>query len=663
MMTLRATNAKSKSAVKSTKKTKTVAKVKKAPALKSTDVAGKTLRLFGHITKVWAPPTHQTLSEWSDENRILRSATAAEPGPWRTDRTPYLREIMDCLSASSPVKNVSFMKSAQVGGSETGNNWIGYVIDHEPGPMLMVQPSKDMARQYSQRNIAPMIADCEVIKNKLNDPRTRDSGNTTLRKEFPGGLLVITGSESAAGLRSMPVKYLFLDEVDAYPLDVEGEGDPVNLAVARTRTFKRRKILKVSTPTIAGESRIEKDYLETDQRKYYVPCPECGFMHVLEWCNFVIPDENGNKLPAQAHMFCPECGAIIEEWHKTEMLEKGQWRMTCPEKENKFRRGYHISTLYAPLGFYSWAEIATDWLNIKKDQSQLKTFINTILGQTWSEDTEIVDYEMLYNTRRRVYPASLDDEVLVLTASVDTQDNRLECELVGWDKDYRSWGIEYVVILGDTKLPAVWKNLDQWLMRQWRYEDGTPLSIACTCIDSGGHATEQVYDFVKPREYRRIYAIKGSSGGSAVPLISKPSTSNRKGVSLFTIGVDTGKQTVTARLKVDDEMLPGHCFFPMAENEQPVKGYDMAYFKGLTVERRRAKYVQGKLKYEWYKPSGARNEPLDLRTYATAALEILNPDLERLSKAPRQRVAAAQNAQIARPQIRTHKRRVLSEGI
>ncbi|MEN6568050.1 MAG: phage terminase large subunit family protein [Veillonellales bacterium] len=620
-------------------------------------LALKTVNLFRRLAKLWEPPTKLTVSEWADNNRILQSSTASEPGPWRTDRVPYLREIMDCLSAQSPVKYVSFEKSAQVGGSESGNNWIGYVMDHEPGPMMMVQPSVDLAKTYSKRNIAPLITSTQALRHKIKDSRSRDSGNTTLVKEFSGGLLVMTGANSAAGLRSMPVRYLFLDEVDAYPADVEGEGDPLDLAIARTRTFNRRKVLKVSTPTISGQSRIEKDYLESDQRKYFVPCPECGHMHVLEWANFIIPkDSEGTKHPEKAHMVCPECGSIIEEYHKTEMLAAGEWRPTCAEKIDKYRRGYHISTLYAPLGFYSWKEIAEQWLAINKDQGRLKTFINTVLGQTWGEDTEVIDYEMLYENRRTYYEADLPDDVLILTAAVDTQDDRLEYECVGWGKNKQSWGIEYGVILGDPRQPAVWKSLDLWLTKQWRYADGVALGIACACVDSGGHATSEVYSFCKQREYRRIYAIKGR-GGAGLPLVGRASRSNRMKVPLFTLGVDTGKETVVSRLKVEDEDMPGRCFYPTKEDGTPVKGYDLAYFKNLTSERRQLKYKNGKPRYEWIKPSGARNEPLDLRNYATAAFEILSLDMEALAAVPRAKIARIQKPAAAK------RRRVLSPGI
>src|SRR5437868_1581747 len=183
-----------------------------------------------------------TISEWADRYRALSPQASAEPGPWRTDRTPYLREIMDCLSPSSPVERVVFMKGSQIGGTECGNNWIGYIIHQAPGPIMAVQPTVEMAKRNSKQRIDPLIESSAVLRKLVSSPRSRDSGNTVLAKEFPGGLLVLTGANSGVGLRSMAARYLFLDEVDAYPGDVDGEGDPVNLAFARTRTFARRKV-------------------------------------------------------------------------------------------------------------------------------------------------------------------------------------------------------------------------------------------------------------------------------------------------------------------------------------------------------------------------------------------------------------------------------------
>ncbi len=623
-------------------------------------ISRNTLDLVRDIVQVFNPPPDITVSEWADQNRVLTSTTSAESGPWRTSRVPYMREVMDCLSPNSVVQEITFMKAAQVAGSESINNWIGCSIDINPGPMMLVQPTVELAKKYSKQRIATMIAATPSLRAKVKDSRSRDSGNTTLTKDFPGGILAITGANSAAGLRSMPAEKVALDEVDAYVEDVEGEGDPVDIITARTRTFANRKVIKVSTPTIKDKSRIEMAYLETDQRRFFVPCPQCGHMHILEWCNFIIPEnEKGKKLWKQAHMVCPECGGIIEEKHKTEMFLGGEWRVTCPENVDLKRRGYHISALYSPIGFYSWAEIAEYWLKAQKDTSRQKTFTNTILGETWEEKGAQLEYEDIMK-RRHYYHSQLPDNVLVLTASVDVQDDRLETEVVGWGLGKENWGIQYKVFAGDPGVlksrdpskPSVWEQLDTYLWSNFSYGDDNALSISCTCIDSGGHFTTEVYEFCKPREHRKIFAIKGIPGAGK-PIVGKPSKNNRKKCILFPLGVDTGKDLIMSRLKVLFEG-PGYCHFPM-ESEC---GYDEDYFKGLTAEKKVTKWKNGRSRTEWTKKSGARNEPLDLRNYATAALEILNPNLEALAMIPHEK-----KKEIAAVKASPKKRRVLSSGV
>lgn len=259
-----------------------------------------------------------SVSEWADQSRILSQTASSEPGRWRTDRTPYLREIMDSLSPSHPTEKVVFMKGAQIGGTEAGNNWVGYMIDQAPGPMLVVQPTVEMGKRWSKGRLAPLIEDTPCLKGKIKDPRSRDSGNTVQSKEFQGGIVVVTGANSAVGLRSMPVRYLFLDEVDAYPGDADGEGDPVSLAIQRTATFARRKIFLVSTPTIQGLSRIEMEYAHSDQRKFYVPCPHCHEMQTLIWSQIHFDDEKG------AYYSCISCNKRMDEFAKTEMLKQGK---------------------------------------------------------------------------------------------------------------------------------------------------------------------------------------------------------------------------------------------------------------------------------------------------------------------------------------------------
>lgn len=625
----------------------------------TTPIPSRTLNLFKSFGQYFAPPPAITVSEWADTYRILPN-TSAVPGKWDTNLVPYMREIMDCLSETSPVREVVFQKAAQISGTESANSWLGYIVHLAPGPTMIVQPSLEVLKAYTQQKLVPMLNLCPVLQERVGDSKAKDSSNTMFYKEFPGGFLRLSGANSAASLRSTSIKNLFLDEVDAYEADVEGEGDPVDLATARTRTFSSsKKVFLCSTPTIRGFSRIEKAYLESDQRKYFVPCPHCGEKHVLEWANFVIPkDEHNNKQPQDAFMACPNCGCKILEADKPQMLAKGEWRATCPENLSPKHRGYHISTLYSPLGWFSWADIAEAWLKAQQDTSRLKTFVNTILGETWAEDGEQLDYENLYENNRVCYVADVPSEVLVITCAVDVQDDRLEYEVKGWGLGRQSYGIEYGFIMGVPDQKLVWAELDKLLERKFKYADGYTAQILCTCIDSGGHFTDEVYVYCKKREHKRVFAIKGR-GGTGIPIISRPTRNNRRQAALFSIGVDTGKDLMYARLRERDRGKDGYCYFPMNEDGSPCKGYDLRYFRGLTSEKRMVRYVKGHAKFEWYKSSGARNEPLDLNNYNIAALEILNPNFEALGQ---KKVLQVKNPGVA-PTVRRNNRRIISKGI
>lgn len=608
-------------------------------------VQKRTSYLFGRIARAVKPPPELTVSEWANRNRYLAASSAAEPGRWRTDRVPFMREIMDCLSAGSPVQDVCLMKGAQVAGSESGNNWIGYIIDQDPGPTMMVQPTVETAKNYSQKRIAPMVSSSPALRTKVNDSRSRDSGNKTLSKEFPGGFLIITGANSAAGLRSNPIKNLFLDEIDAYLPDVDGEGDPVDLAFARTRTFAMRKVFKISTPTISGQSRIEAEYSATDQRHYFVPCPHCEHMHILEWRNFIIPkDEVGQMVPDEAFMACPECGGKLEEHHKTWMLANGKWRATAPQHAHPRKRGYHLSALYSPMGIFAWADCAEEWRKAQRDRKRLKVFVNTILGECFEEEQgEELEHEALFG-RREEYEAMVPRPVLILTAGVDVQDDRLEAEVVGWGPGKESWGIEYRRFLGNPSQPLVWNDLDEYLRREFSRGDGAELKVSCCFVDSGGHHTQEVYRFARAREGRRVFAIKGR-GGAGVPFVGRHTRNNKVKAALIPLGVDEGKETLWSNLKIEQPGEPGYCHFPSNAG----RGYDEAYFKGLTSERRLLTYEKGRPVMRWKRKPGStrRNEPLDIRNYAMAALELLNPRLEEdeqpvaPSRRPRRRIISS----------------------
>ena len=401
------------------------------------------------ILQAWrdgmAPEPALLVSDWADKHRMLGSRGSAEPGPWRTNRTPYLRDVMDALSPAHPARRVVFMKGAQVGGTECGNNWIGYVIHHAPGPMLAVQPTTELAKRFSDQRIDPLVEETPAIRQRVAPARSRDSGNRQLSKEFPGGQLVMTGANSAVGLRSMSARFLFLDEVDAYPGDVEGEGDPVALAEARARTFGwRRKTLLVSTPTISGLSRIEREYLASDQRRFFLPCPHCAAMQWLRFERLVW--EKGE--PDSARYLCEACDGAIGEQHKTAMLAGGEWRPTAIAGD-PHAIGFHISALYSSVGWFSWSQAVRDWEAAQGDDRAIKTFRNTVLGETWQESGEAPDWQRLYDRREEWAPGTVAEGGLLLTAGVDVQRDRLEASIWAWAQDRQSWLIEHRILVGN----------------------------------------------------------------------------------------------------------------------------------------------------------------------------------------------------------------------
>jgi phage terminase large subunit GpA-like protein len=574
--------------------------------------------------------TSLTVTQWADEYRILPSKGSAAPGKYRSERTPYMREVMDCLSVSSPVEETVLMAGAQTGKSESGNNWVGYVIDNAPGPMLLVQPTVDNAKRYSKQRITPMILETPSLAEKIVDNKSRESGNTMLEKEFPNGILLLGGANSAAGLRSMPIRYLFADEISNWPADVDGEGDPLGLAEERTNTFgRKRKIFKCSTPGVTDVCRIETEYLKTDQRRYFVPCPHCGHMHILDWSNFHIPRSSGAGAlePENAYMACPDCGGLIHEHHKTDFLRRGEWRATCPEKADATRRGYKISALYSPVGWKSWAKIARQWIEAQGNQQKLQAFCNNVLAETWSVKGESVSDSVIH---QRVQSAPddydgrtlLPEGVLLITNGVDTQQDRLELETIGWGQGEESWSIEYRVFMGDPNGALVWQQLDAYLATEFNHPSGVRLRAARTFVDTAGANTQAVYDYVRDRSHMGVFGIKGR-GGDGIPAVGTPSRNNLGKVPLVPLGTFVLKDSHYGALAIS-EPGAGYCHFP--------KRYSASYYKGLTAEEVQVKLnTKGFPVREWFKKY-ERNEPLDCRVYGKAAMLSLNVNFEHLAQ-------------------------------
>ncbi len=574
------------------------------------------------------PDPMLTLSEWADQYRMLSQKASAEPGRWRTERTPYLKEIMDCLSPRSRVERVVFMKGAQIGGSECGNNWVGYIIDHSPGPTMVVQPTLDLAKAYSKQRIKTLIEETPRIAGKVKDAKERDSSNTMLMKEFQGGFLKVAGANSAASLRSMPVRFLFLDEIDAYPGDVEEEGDPVKLAEKRTGTFARRKQFYNSTPTVDGRSRIQSLYDQTDRRRYWVPCPHCKKFQTLKWAQIKYDTvHRGKELESSnVRYICEHCEGEIHEQHKTEMLAKGEWRAEDPGARGGIHVGFHLSALYSPVGWYSWAKAAQDFIDAKDKPEELKGFINTCLGETWKDKTDAPEWERVYE-RREPYPQNrAPKQVLFLTAGVDVQKDRIELEIVGWGRDKQSWSIDYRVIEGDTGMEDTWRQLDKALMETWPHESGVQMHLRMLAIDSG-YNTQHVYNWARKHSRERVMAVKGVATASL--MLGSPSTVDvtqrgrkvKRGFRVWPAGVSIAKSELYSWLKlkrpIEDQPFPaGYCHFPE---------YGPEFFKQLTAEQQVVKVVKGYRRYEWQKTQD-RNEALDCRVYARIAAAAIGLD-------------------------------------
>jgi phage terminase large subunit GpA-like protein len=554
------------------------------------------------------PEPALTVSEWADRYRQLASRDSAEPGPWRTERTPYLRQIMNDLSPSSPVERVVIMAGAQIGKTSAGLNWLGYIVDVAPGPVIAVQPTVEMAKRFSKQRLNGLFEETPRLRGKVADPRSRDSGNTMLQKDFAGGTLVLTGANSPTGLMSMPARYLFLDEVDQYPADAEGAGDPIDLAIRRAETFVRRKVLMTSTPTLAGFSRIETAYEDGDRRRYYVPCPCCGTFAPIEWARIRWPDGE----PELAHLVCDDCGGIAQHRDKPALLAAGEWRPTAPGDGRT--ASYHLSALYSP--WRSWGDVAAEHGRVHKDPARLQVWVNATLAETWEDQAgEVIPSDPLL-ARREDWGDAAPEAVRVLTAGVDLQADRIEVQVVGWGADEESWVVDYRTIDGDPSGPRIWADLDVLLSGTYKHANGGQLPIMAAAIDTGGHHTKGAYDFCRARLARRIWGIKGAAGPGIPVWPRRASRVDGKAgkLTLFRVGVDAAKDALFARLRLS-EPGPGYVHFgPKC---------DVEYLRQLTSERVVTSFVKGRPVRSWQCRKGERNEALNTYVYAMAALHGL----------------------------------------
>ena len=561
------------------------------------------------------PPKKLTLSEWADEYAYLSAESSAEGGRWHT--LPYQKAMMDAIT-DPKIEQVTVMKSARVGYSKILNHIIAYHIHQDPCGIMVVQPTIEDAAGYSKEEIAPMIRDTKVLTNLVSDAKTRDSNNTILQKQFPGGVLSLVGANSARGFRRVSRRIVLFDETDGYPASAGTEGDQIKLGIARTQYFWNRKIVAGSTPTIKDFSRIERLFEQSDQRRYYVPCPHCGHMQYLRWPNMRWQDDD----PSTASYACEECGALIPHSKKRWMVERGEWRATQPS--NGRHAGFHIWAAYSYSPNAEWSNLVEEFLLSKNDPEQLKTWINTILGETWEDEYQAkvgADALMIRASEATYERAKPPEEVLLLTAGIDTQDDRLSLSVFGIGRNEEMFLVDRQVLYGSPARADVWKQLDEVLLGKFKNVNDKELKIESAAIDTGGHYTHEVYQYVRERSHIGLIGIKGV-GQKGKPPLGKPSKVDinftgkalKKGVQLFPVGVDVIKTTLSNKLK-DAEIGKGYIhFYPTITPD---------YFQELTAEKQVLKYKNGYQERVWVKKNNQANEALDEMVYAYASFQRL----------------------------------------
>ena len=556
---------------------------------------------------------------------MLSPESSAEVGRWYTSRVPYLRAIMDAFSHAE-VERVSVQKPSQIGYTEMLNNVVGFVIDQDPGPILMVQPTVEMGKDWSKRRLANMLRDTPCIHDKVKDPRSRDSGNTITEKQFPGGQIAVVGSNSPAGLAARPIRWLLFDEVDRFEASAGSEGDPVGIAEKRTVTFHNRKIALGSSPNLKGSSRIEESFGESIRHYYFVPCPACGEMQRMIWkneagdyCLIFERDEKTGRVESAKYL-CQSCGVLIDESEKYRMAAEGEWWHETPEGDLQpglhwsHHVGFRVDIFYSP--WKDWAAIGQEFIGAKESPELLHSFFNGTIGDSWEENLEKADPESLKG-RRTQFPADAPKGVGILTAAVDVQDDRLELEIDGWGEGQECWKTHHR-IYGDPAADEVWERLNAFLTRPYQHELGPTLRIRACAIDSGHH-TAQVYQFCRGKLRQGVFPVKGYSQRGKPILGTPPKKPNKAGVKLFPIGTDTAKDVLFARLKIG-QPGPGYIHF----SAQTSTGGDDEYFAQFAGEAVVWRFEHGQ-RVRKYKQVRPRNEAIDLGVYNFAALHWLGP--------------------------------------
>ncbi|MDD7646157.1 MAG: phage terminase large subunit family protein [Ruminococcus bromii] len=613
------------------------------------------------------PPDDLTVTQWAEAKRRLSAESAAEPGPWRTERTPYLREPMDAFT-DPKVRHIVMVAASQVGKSEFLNNCIGYIIDEDPGSILFIHPTTIDAQEYSKLRIAPMLRDSPALRQKIAAPKSRDSHNTILQKAYPGGILTMCGSTEAHALASKPIRYVFGDERDRWATSAGNEGDPWDLAMARQTTFYNAKAVEVSTTTIKNASAIEAAYYTGTMERWNSKCPHCGEYHEIRWSDIrfeydeIIVSHKKTYKVKKVYYTCPGCGCISTE---AEMKRaQAKWIAENPEAYGQGTRSFWLNAFVSQWA--SWESIVLKYLNALGSTKKMQVVFNTCFGEPWEDRGDIEDEDSLlarredYGKDKNGEPVELPPGVLVLTAGVDTQDDRMEYEIVGHGFFGETWGIEKGIVMGRPDDDATWNKLDEVVFdRVMRFENGVGLRVSMSFVDEGGHFTQSVRAQCNARISKKVFCIKGMPGQDK-PYISPPKKQkifvNQIAVGTcwqYQLGVDSGKEIIMDNLRVQ---TPGqkYCHFPKRDD------YGSAYFAGLLSETK-VYDPNKKQPWSWKKiPGHERNEPLDCRNYALAAFKALPKNLDEIDRqikaASGVRVPAPPSANITPPKRRPAQR-------
>lgn len=598
--------------------------------------------LWQYVSKMGLKPLPKTsVSQWADDYRMLSQGLSAEPGRWKTSRAPYQKEIMDAFTQPG-INRVVVKSASQVGKSDIMNNVLGRYAHLDPCAVMMIQPTIELAQDYSKSRISPMIRDTKVLsqvfyETKSEDgAKTRDGKNTILSKLFPGGRLIMCGANSPAGLASRPVRVLLADEVDRFPDSAGTEGDPVDLAAKRMTTFWNRVMGLFSTPTNEGSSRIDIEYKAGTQEEWQHKCPNCGEYHLVRYTEMECDtdehsDHKGHRIVVvkDVKWRCPDCGIAFSESDMRRSPQK--YIAKNPTAVQNGIRSFFVNGFTSP--WLTWNEVMREWLEAKGDPTREKVVMNTRFGESYTQAGAFEDYQPFLR-RREAYGADLPDGVLLLTAAVDTQDNRLEYEVAGWGYGEECWGICKGVILGKPDNPKTWGDLDAVLDRIYRFKNGAGLKVARTFVDSGGHYTSKVYEYCEKNFSKQRFAIKGTAGTPGIPLNYKIGRASGSKIPLVMLGVDDGKQQVMNRLAIE---AVGAQYFHFPQDEETLeigpRGYDELYFKGIISEHKKKVKRKGVIHEIWEPTAGVRNEPLDLRVYNLACMNSIRPDWDILADA------------------------------